>query len=60
MPQGALLVVTMTHNNGVQPTACAVGIQVKGHGGLAHAAADAGRWADEKDGEGKGLTWEVS
>ena len=31
------------YNYGVQPPACAVGKQVKDHGGLAHAAADAER-----------------
>ena len=34
---------TVRANYAMQPTACAVGKQVKGHAGLAHAAADGER-----------------
>ena len=37
------------YNYGVPPTACAVGKQVKDHGGLALAAADAERYTDQAE-----------
>ena len=33
-------------NHATQPTACAVGREMKGHAGLAPAAADGWRWTD--------------